>query len=244
MSQVKPKRIVTPRIVQSSPGVRGWLWLLFLIVLGVWSWQLYEYGRQQGGFDAVGRDRVESRLTAQVAELETERAQLRTDLARLERSSQIDRTATDEVRLQLKVLQEEKAELKGEVAFLRGLVSGGEGELLRLSKPNLAVEPEGGFVFEVTLSKDNEQDQATVMGRVTISVVGQQQGKEQKLGMKQLTKGRRSNIGIKFRKYQKLTTKIALPEGFEPTSIKVAVRPDGQEFKPFQQVYAWKLSDA
>ena len=82
------------------------------------------------------------------------------------------------------------------------------------------------------------------MGRVTISVVGQLDGKEKKLSMKELTKGRRSNIGIKFRKYQKLTTEMALPEGFEPTSIKVVVNPKGPEFKPFQQVYAWKLTDA
>lgn len=244
MSSVKPRRVIPPKIVQPGTGVRGWLWVLFLVVLGAWSWQLFDYGRESGGFDGAARDRVEARLQEQVSGLEAERAQLRAELARLQRSSQIDRAATDEVRAQVKVLQDERAELKSEVAFLRGLVSGGDGELLRLSKPSLVLGPDGDYVFEVTLSKDNEQDQATVMGRVTISVVGQQDGKEQRLAMKKLTKGRRSNIGIKFRKYQKLTTEMTLPEGFEPTSIKVAVNPKGSEFKPFQQVYAWKLTDA
>jgi hypothetical protein len=62
--------------------------------------------------------------------------------------------------------------------------------------------------------------------------------------MDSLTDGRRSNIGIRFKSFQRLKTELRLPEGFEPTSVEVVVKPDGEVFKSFERAYDWKVSDA
>ncbi len=57
MGKKKPTRVITPRIVQPGEGGgRPWLWLLFLVALAAWSWQVFEFGRQQAGFDAGRND--------------------------------------------------------------------------------------------------------------------------------------------------------------------------------------------
>jgi len=243
MGKIKPARVVTPRIVQPRSGPRTWLWLLFLAALAAWSWQVYDFGRQQGGFRAEARDQVEADLLARIARLEQEREALRAAAARFERAGQIDRAAADGVKSQVLALEEERAELRRQVAFLKTLVSGGEGAMLVLDDHNLTRVGERSYRFEVTLSKETDDDE-TVVGQVLIRIAGEADGATRKLDMEAFTDGKRTNIGIKFRNYQKLRADIELPDGFEPASIEVAVKPDGKSFKALEQAYDWKLSDA
>lgn len=243
MGKIKPTRIVTPRIVQPNEGgVRPWLWMLFLIALGAWSWQVFDFGRERAGFDVGRYDQMQTSLRARIAELEAERDVLRDAAARFERAGQIDRAAADGVQTEVKALQDERAELKREVAFLKTLVSGGDKKLV-LNDHSLSEVAERTYRFEVTLSKRIE-DQSTVSGQVLITVRGQLDGAETALDLERLSDGKRSNIGIRFKSFQKLKTDLQLPDGFEPVSIEVAVRPEGGDFKSLDKVYDWKLSNA
>lgn len=243
MSKVRPIRVATPRIVQPSEGRgRPWLWLLVLAGLLAWSWQVFEFGRQHGGLDARARDRVEVELRERIAELEEERDVLRQAAARFERTGQIDRAAVDDVMGRVKALQAERADLKREVAFLKTLVSG-DARLLALSDFDLVDLGDRNYRFEVTLSKQGD-DAETVTGRVVVRVVGIQGDTETTLDMDAVTGGRRSQIGIKFKNYQRLKTEIAVPEGFTPKSVEVAVEPEGKQFKSFEQQFEWRIADA
>lgn len=222
------------------------MWLLFLAALGVWTWQVFEFGRQRGGYDAAEQVRVVERLQRRVDELERERADLRAAAARFERAGQIDRAAADGVKSEVRALQAERADLKREVAFLKSLVSGEdvvEAEELQLDEPSLVEVGDRAFRFEVTLSK-RSQNTRTVIGQVLVSVSGVLDGEDKVLGLEALTAGARTNFGIKFKNFQRLKTDLQLPDGFEPASIRVAVKPDGKSFKSFEQAYDWKPSDA
>lgn len=243
MGKVKPARIVAPRIVQPHErGPRPWLWLLLLLVLSGWSWQVFELGRQRAGFDAGGNVEVEAALRERVAALESERDALREAAARFERTGQVDKAAADAVKSEVRALQDERAELKREVAFLKSLVAGG-GRKLVLNDHSLTEIGERSYRFEVTLAKRTD-DQTTVSGQVFVSVKGMSDGTTRVLDLASLTDGKRSNIGIRFKSFQKLKAELQLPEGFEPATLEVAVRPDGQDFKSFERAYDWKLSDA
>jgi len=243
MGKIKPTTITTPRIVQPRAYGATWLWLAFLVALSLWSWQVFRLGEHSGGLDAAERDRVEASLKQRVEELEKQKMALTAQAARFERAAQIDREAAEQVQGEVKSLQQERSELKREVAFLKALVSGEASEELQLESPVLVQGNGGGYHFEVKLSKRSD-DPGTVTGRVVIKVVGKSGGAEKKLDMKMLTDGKRTNIGIKFKNYQKLKTDIKLPEGFDPSKIEVAVQPNGNVYKAFEQVYDWKLSDA
>ena len=243
MGKVKPSRVITPRIVQpGGGGARTWLWMLFLIALAAWSWQVLELGRHRGGMDVGQRDRAEADLRERIAELEEERDVLRAAAARFERAAQIDRAAAEQVQSEVKALQDERADLKSQLAFLKSLVPGG-GKKLVLDDYSLTEIGDRTFRFEVTLSKRSD-DADTVSGNVTVSVTGELDGEEKTFDMAELTDGKRSNIGIKFKNFQKLKTELQLPAGFVPASIEVAVKPDGKAFKSFEQAYDWKASEA
>ena len=243
MGKKKPTRIITPRIVQPGEGGgRPWLWLLFLLGLGVWTWQVFEFGRQRAGFDVGHWGEREQSMQQRIEDLEEERDELRAAAARFERAGQIDRAAAEGVQAEIKALQDERAELKREVALLESLVSGSK-DTLTLSVFGLRTGDELNFQFEVTLSKRSESED-TVSGQVTVEVTGDLAGERHILDMNQLTDGSRSSIGIRFKSFQKLKADLQLPEGFEPDSLKVLVSPDDEKFKSFEQVYDWKVDGA
>jgi len=238
-----PTGVITPRIVQPNEGrFRPWFWLLLLVGLGLWSWQVFEFGRQRGGVDVGSSDHVAPGLRERIAELEAERDRLRLAAERFERAAQVDRVAADDVKSEIKTLQDERAELKREVAFLKSLVAGGDRKLV-LSDHSLSSLGERLYRFEVTLAKRTD-DQAMVSGEVLISVKGVAEGEQRTLDMGSLTEGRRTKIGIRFKNFQRLKTELQLPDGFEPASVEVAVKPDGKGFKSFERAFDWKVSDA
>ncbi|MCB1785258.1 MAG: hypothetical protein KDJ33_03335 [Gammaproteobacteria bacterium] len=245
MGKIKPSRIISPRIVQPGEGgVRPWLWIAFLIALGAWSWQVFQFGQQRAGFDVGRRDAAEDRLRERVAELQEENDVLRAAAARFERAGQIDRAAVDKVKAEVKALQDERAELKRKVAFLNTLVSGGDKKALILDDYRLVEVGEREYRFEITVSKPADEDQDTVSGQVSIRVKGTLAGVDKTLEMDALTDGKRSNFGIRFKSFQKLKTELQLPGDFTPATVEVAVRPDGKAFKSFDQAYSWAVSDA
>lgn len=244
MGKKKPTRIITPRIVQPGEGgIRPWLWLLLLVALAAWSWQVFEFGRQRAGFDASQRDQRESGLQKRILELEAERDALRASAAKFERAGQIDRAAAEGVQSDVRSLQTERAELKREVALLKSLVAGAENSMLVLSEFSLRRLDDRKYRFEAMLSKNTDDDEA-VSGQVIVNIGGELEGEDAMFGLKELTGGKRTHIGIRFKSFQKLRTDLRLPEGFDPTSIEVTVRPDGKKFKSFEQTYDWRPSDA
>jgi hypothetical protein len=242
MNRVKPTPIKTPRIVQPGDGRgRPWLWLLVVVALAGWTWQVFEYGRLQAGFSVSDRNVRESELQGLIEELQAERDALRAEAARFERSGQIDRAAAEDVQAQIKALQTERSDLRREIAFLKGLVSGSEEHIaLALANESLAATDDGNYAFEVTLSKRDDAS-GTVEGEAVFSVNGELDGESRTLDMETLTSGRRSRIGIRFKNFQKLSAEFKLPEDFEPREIVVAVRPKGKGFKAFEQTYDWQV---
>lgn len=214
---------------------------MFLVALAAWSWQVFEYGQQHAGLDSPKRDRIEDDLRARIGALEAERDSLRASAARFERAGQIDRAAAEGVQSEVRSLQGERADLKREVAFLKSLVSGDDTQLVLDGQRLLRLGAQN-YRFEATLSKRTEDD-GTVDGLVLISVTGNSGDLLETLDMADLTDGKRSNIGIKFKNFQKLKTDIILPEGFVPSEIEVRVQPTGKTYKSFVQTYDWLVDD-
>lgn len=243
MSKPGSTKIRRPRIIQPGGGGGRWLlWLFFLVALGAWSWQVFEFGRQRAGFDFGRYDETSSVLERRIERLEAEREDLLAQAAKSQRAGQIDRAAVSGVQQEVRSLQQERADLKREVAFLKKLVSGG-GKKLALGDYRVTDTGDGKYHFEITLSKLGSDDR-TVSGQVTVEVAGLAEGTPKTLDLKELTNGKRTNIGIRFKSFQKLKTDLDLPNGFEPASITVAVNPDGNTFKSFEQVFEWKSPGA
>lgn len=236
MAKIKPTEVITPKIVERR--LNPWPWVIAVVLLGLWSWQVLEYGERLGGHAAEAAAAREAELEARIAVLEQEQVELTARAARLERAGQIDRAAVESTKAEVKALQEERAALKRELAFMKALVSGEATEELWLEEPRLSDAGDGRYVFDVKLTKSADDD-GTVTGRVVIEVVGKADGKAERVDMKTLTRGSRTNIGIRFKNYQMLSTDMVLPEDFEPEKIEVAVEPTGDVYKAFTKFYDW-----
>ncbi|MFM1892569.1 MAG: hypothetical protein RLZ44_1646 [Pseudomonadota bacterium] len=243
MARVVSRRIVTPRIVQPGSGGRRWLVFVGVLVLLGWTYLTYDLGRQQAGYHSgrAAAQRAEAR--AEIQALKTERDELRLRAASHERASQIDRGAAQQVQDQIKTLQEERAALKREVAFLRELIAADDGPL-RLRDFRLdPLEQDHHYRYRFTVAQAGE-DAGTVRGEIGVTVTGQRDGKAQTLTLEDLTEGELAVHKMRFRNFQDVEGAIELPKGFTPEALEVEIRPEGDKLKPVKRLFEWQLAGA
>lgn len=228
-----------PRIVHPNRG-RSLFWtVLVLLLIGAAGWLGYQAGAHNAGFSLGRTVSSQADLEQRLQELQREHESLRAEAARYQRASQIDRLAAEQVRGELRALQEERSALTKKVTFLNSLISG-EVSALQVSKVKLSSrgEEQEAVQFAFLVSKRAKDDEK-VVGRVKVRVAGKLAGKAATLKGKQL--GLNGSIKMGFRHFQKVEGELRLPEGFVPAELVVIVEPDGAKFKQFEQRVKWKL---
>ena len=120
--------ISAPRMAVHAAIPWYWRWLgliaLALAILLV-SRVAYDFGKKFAGFDQSEADREVQRLAETNARMQEELAQQRGQLAQGERQLQIERATYADLVKQMKVLTEENAGLKEDLAFFQTLMPSG-----------------------------------------------------------------------------------------------------------------------
>lgn len=228
----------TPRIVQPSGRRPLLVLLLVVLVASVVGWFTFDYGQRKAGYFASRSDARTQGLEQRLEELGKECDQQRELAARYQRASQIDRMAADQVREELKTLQQQRAKLQQKVAFLQSLISG-EVTVLQVSQMEVARDGEGRtYRYSFLVSKRAKSD-AKVTGKVELQVVGQQEGKEITLKSDKLGLSEPLTMGFKY--FQKFEGKLQLPAEFVPSELVVIGQPKGKKFKRFEQRIKWQF---
>lgn len=214
---------------------------LLAIAMLVMGDALFEYGRFSAGYDSLEASDEHTILLEHVGELEENIDHLLEQKAVFERSAQIERTAYDELDTTLKVLQAEILELKGELAFYRGIVSPKDAAH-GLHLQHFQVEANGkpnGFQFRVTLTQVLKNDRSAV-GLIRIKIVGTQGDQPKVLNLSQVTEKAVKAINYRFRYFQSLEGELVLPSGFTPQRVTVSVVPkDKRRKEPFEKTFDW-----
>lgn len=210
------------------------------IILLVTGWYAFDYGRVRGGFDSVEAGREQSSLYAEVENLREERNSLLQRVAVLERSSQVDQAAAMELQRQIKVLQDEKLELRESLAFFRDIVEGGEAvPSLRIRDFSIEELPKPGeFEIEFTIFQ-LVQSFGTATGDIEIQVSGVLDGEGKVLGLPALT-GKKSKMRkMNFKHFQDVKQQIVLPSGFVPDAVEVRLHPSSKKLQMLEMRYDW-----
>jgi len=239
MSPVRPPRIVTPHI--SHPGGKGSFWLLILglIALFVWTWQVFDYGREWAGYEGERRAAERAALQQQVSDLNAEGDKLKLQLATCTRSGQIDRDAVRRAQVELRELQTRQVAMQQEIDLLRGVLSRGEGPL-QVRELRLQPLPEKGhFHYSFTIAQVL-RDMGKTTGTVRFTVTGKAAGKAKVLKMKELTNGERDVHRLNFTHYQDISGELQLPAGFKPETLTVDIRPAGKKLRRETRVFQWR----
>jgi hypothetical protein len=238
MSWSKSQKIVTPRIASGDTRPSLWLWTLALLTVGLWTWQVYDYGLNYPGYTAASRADATQQLHERIADLEQEREELRFQSAKYERAGQIDREATLAIRAQITSLQNELSDLEREAASLRTLVTDG-GDSLQVKDYALRKTADAErYHYAFTVSRDIEGAKK-VEGWVKLRLVGEADGEPQELSLTDLGSGEPEVHKLGFKHYQRLEGDLQLPSGFTPSQLTIDVTPVGTQFKPFSISYDW-----
>ncbi len=215
---------------------------LVIVALVTIGYSLFEYGRFSAGYDSLDVEQEHKVLLDHVDDLESNIEDLQEEKAVLERAKQIERKAYDELDTTLKVLQAEILELKGELAFYRGIVSPKDAaQGLHLQR--FRIEPNGktrGFRYKVILTQVLKNDRFA-RGAVRINIEGRQ-GKEPKvLKLSQVTAKSVKELEYRFRYFQSMEGELTLPSGFTPHRITVSIVPSSRSNnkQTIEKTYDW-----
>lgn len=102
---------------------------------------MYELGRRLGGSYSKDDERERGELRVRVSSLEAELSQLRALAFSSDSRLQVEKTAQSQLASQLKMVEEENARMKEELAFFETIVPGGTDD--RLTIHRFRVEPNG-----------------------------------------------------------------------------------------------------
>ena len=217
--------------------------LLGLLAIGVGGWSLFDYGRYKAGYDSAEADLEQLRLVAMVDELAGEIDYLREQKAQLERASQIERKAYNELDTNLKVLQGEILELKEELAFYRGIVSPRDASRgLRLQR--FSLEPNGlrSYRYTVVLTQVLKNDRL-VRGRVKLYVEGVQNNQTKTLDLSALSENSVKELSYRFKYFQNLEGDLVLPNGFRPIRATAQILPSGRQQDMIEKTIDWPTEE-
>lgn len=228
----------SPKIVSARMGLPGWLraLLLFLLVLIV-AWLAYQQGSGGGTAGFVG---LQPDTKHQIAALEEERNALRRELNMVKQAAEIDRESIVLIREQIKQYQDERLKMEEELAFLRGIVSTtNKKQALRVQ--NFKLEPgleSGQFIYKFSVSQVINSG-VLAKGVIELNIEGLDNGRSKRLSLAQVSVEKMDRIKMRFRFFQNVEGKLQLPEGFEPATIEIDVKPSGGKLERVKESFNW-----
>ena len=243
MSRIKTTKFKTPQIVLPERG-QGRYWLLVAGVWRVlgWSSLMYDLGRQQAGYHSLEAIKIQTRLQNRVEQLTEEKAALQIAADDHQRARQIDRDAARLVQDGVKTLQDERAKLKREIAFLRELVSAGDGDL-QIRDFRLEALGRREFQYRLTVIQAVE-NVSTVRGKLGMSVSGLLQGRARTFKLSELDESKKDARKLRFKNFQDVTGRLVLPVDFEPSTVTIEITPEDRKLKPLQHIIDWRVTKA
>lgn len=219
-----PRVAVRPQV----PGYVRWLGITVVAVLAIGlSWGMYDAGRKFAGFDKNETDYELERLSQANARLQKENDELRMKIAGLDRQSQMDYVAREDISKQVKALEGENIHLKEDLAFFQNLGSvAGKNEQgvsisgLKLERGQLP----GEYRYTLLLVQSGPRKKE-FQGSVEFAVNLQKDGKKMIMPLASESSSRVFDVRFKF--YQRVERSFILPPEAVVESMQIKVFENG-----------------
>lgn len=154
--------ISAPRMAVHAHVAWYWRWLGYValgaLVVGV-GWTTYDYGMELAGFRQSEAARALARLNGEIAQRDSQIAELRSQVATSERQMQIERATYGDLAKQVKTLSGENATLREDLAFFQSLMTAG-GKEGAVSLNRFSVQPEalpGEYRYRMLLVQSGQR---------------------------------------------------------------------------------------
>jgi septal ring factor EnvC (AmiA/AmiB activator) len=211
--------------------------LALLLCLG-----LYELGQRAAGSSILKSDHRRQALRAEVAQLSDEQQALQEELARLRTSVEVDREAHQRLTDTLAEREARVAELNEELEFYRRIVAPADGQAgLRVQSMEVMNNSAAGGVAHSyrlrLLLVQSPQRSGRAQGQVDLSLRGTLHGEEASLTLRELAAEPQE---FEFLYFQDVDLDVILPEGFEPESAEIELRPGQRNGRTVAASFPWK----
>lgn len=153
----------------------------------------------------------------------------------------VDVDATEQLRLSIKEMEDDRAEIEEEVRFYRQLMAPSEAQRgLRVEKLDL-IEGEGNTIDYRLLLTQVVDRHDWLRGEVNVDVIGSSQGAQQVLSLTELSDPEAYPLAFKFRYFQDFGGTLILPADFEAERVVVTAVSSGRKGKQIQKTFGWDL---
>jgi len=186
---------------------------------------IYNYGLSMAGFERTAAEETNSELAQRVTKTEAENQELRENLARAQRTIQMDQAAYHELDASLKNSAQEVIRLREELNFYRNIISPADKKGgLRIQR--LYIEPtraDNKFRYKLVLIQALKHER-TIYGSARFEIRGMQGGQETVL---RFPGPNERPISVNFKYFQDIEGNFELPRNFQPQQIRVNVTTSG-----------------
>jgi len=178
-------------------------------------------------------------------QLKSENSDLREQLIKLERITQVDKQTAANLQEEMRNLQDEIYRLKGELEFYQGIMDSAR-EVEGLNVQGLHIVPLSqahSYRFKLILTQVTKSDKVTE-GRVEIMLEGMLGDSAKVLNMKDVILENSLELGYKFKHFKRLEGNMILPKMFVPHTVTVRVQPKGKKSSKIERVFDWQAAIA
>ena len=218
--------------------------LVTLLVLGVGAGALggFMFGYTNTLRSQQSEQATQQELSEQLISTETENAELRRQVAILDRSSVMDQLASEVVQETLLSLRGRVGQLEQDVVYYRQVVSAEiEDTGLIISQLDIDATREANrYRYKLVLRQQDADGDTFLTGHVNVNLVGSQGEEQQILSLRELSAEQDElNIRLRFKYFQNIEGELVLPDNFVPDRLQVAavsVEPVG---KSINQDFSW-----
>lgn len=231
-------------IVRTYAPVHRIVAIVAVTLLGAFAlYVIYELGRYDAGYDrqAVAQQRAE--LEAVIEHLKQDNHELNLRLAEIDTQRIGWAREQAEVSHTIGDLQAQVARQGQDLAFYRGAGSQTPAAALGVTIQQLrigATAERARFRVHLTLVRSVRADDI-VNGSAVLQVEGEEQGRQENVGLAALTAGAQHELRYSFRYYQNLDQLISIPDGLRPERLSIEVRSSRKGIAPLSQTFTWKV---
>lgn len=241
MAKVKGSRHYRLKVVPHRPVRNALFMFLAVTIIAAALVGTYFYAQARTASVLISEEQATA-LRAELAKANADAQDLRQQVTKYQLNAEVDRQATDEIRRQVISQREQIAALERDVAVYRIMTSSRNNNPHGISFGVFSVTPvvvdgapavDGASkpVQRVKLAIQKlAEDDAEFRGELQFKIVGQRDGKEEKIPLHQLEQVKpdvpalAEKIPLEFKFFQNIEADISLPEGFVPNRVELSVK--------------------
>jgi len=229
-------------VVPYRPGRRFLLVSLLVLGVGASAAGGFMYGYANTLSSQQSEQATQQELNEQLIAVETENSELRRQVAILDRSSVMDKRATEEVQETIRSLRDRVAQLEQDIVYYRQVVSEEtEDTGLIISQLDIDATREANrFRYKLVLRQQDADGDSFLIGHVNVNIVGSQGEEQQILSLSDLSAEQdQLDIRLRFKYFQNIEGELILPDNFVPDRLQIAAVSVEPVEKSINQNFSW-----